>query len=203
MKLITGMALTVAMSLGVSFAAFGDVMKMTALSGGQQIRGQVESIDGSVVKIKTSSGDAQTYRVDPSVISALKLENGSNIVIDGTRLLTGTISSLDAYTAEIALDKGGDEQTYILTREARRYLTIGDRVVVTPDLRIVREDMYKLSASDLRIQSIAVASSASSSSVSASASTQTQANTGGVAMPAPVPAPVAADPAPAPVVGLW
>ncbi len=202
MKFISGIALAATLCLGVAFSAVADSMKTSGL-GGQQIRGQVESIDGSVVKIKTADGNAQTYRVDPSTIAALKLENGSSIVIDGTRLSTGVISSLDAYTAEIALDKGGDEQTYILTREARRYLTIGDRVVVTPDLRVVREDMYKLSSSDIRMQSIAVASSSSSESTVVSSSSSSQTSTGGAEMPVPAPAPAESNPVPAPVTGLW
>lgn len=156
-----------------------------------------------MLKLKTSNGETQTYNVDPSVISALKLEPGSNVVIDGTRLSMGTISNLDSYTAEVKLDKSDEERSYILTREARRYLVVGDRVIITPDQRVVSADRYRLTSADLRMQSVAVASaptaeSASSSSMASSSSSQTvtppSANAG-AEMPEPA--------APSGVSGLW
>lgn len=204
MKGLTGIAIASVVSIGIALNAVAESMKPVGL-GGQQINGQVESVNGSTLKLKTSNGETQTYNVDPSVISALKLETGSNIVIDGTRLTTGIISSLDPYTAEVVLDKGGEERSYILTREARRYLSVGDRVIITPDQRVVSADRYRLSSTDLRMQSVAVASSskvetssavASSSSSSSSSQTVTpSANTGGAEMPEPA--------APQGVSGLW
>jgi hypothetical protein len=197
MKWLTGIAIASFVSIGIAVNAIAESKKPMGLSG-QQINGQVESVKGSTLKLKTSNGETQTYSVDPSVISALKLETGSNIVVDGTRLSTGTISGLDSYTAEVKLDKGGDERTYILTREARRYLVVGDRVIITPDQRVVSADRYRLSAADLRMQSTTIASSSkveTSSAVASSRSSQTvtpSANTGGAEMPAP-----------SPVSGLW
>jgi hypothetical protein len=202
MKWLTGIVIASFVSIGIAVSAIAESKKPMGL-GGQQINGQVESVKGSTLKLKTSNGETQTYSVDPSVISALKLETGSNIVIDGTRLATGTISGLDSYTAEVKLDKGGDERTYILTREARRYLVVGDRVIITPDQRVVSADRYRLGAADLRMQSVAVASSSkveTSSSVASSSSSSSRAvtpsaNTGGAEMAAPA--------APSPVSGLW
>lgn len=202
MKWFTGLAIASVISIGIALNSVAESKKPMGL-GGQQINGQVESVEGTTLKLKTSNGETQTYNVDPSVISALKLETGSNIVIDGTRLSTGTISSLDPYTAEVVLDKGGEERSYILTREARRYLSVGDRVIITPDQRVVSADRYRLSVADLRMQSVAVASSSkveTSSSVASSNSGSSQtvtpsANTGGADMPEPA--------APQGVSGLW
>lgn len=207
MKWLTGLTIASVVSIGIALSAVAESTKPMGL-GGQQINGQVESVDGSILKLKTSNGETQTYSVDPSVISALKLTPGSNIVIDGTRLTTGTISSLDSYTAEVKLDKSGEERSYILTREARRYLTIGDRVIITPDQRVVSADRYRLTSADLRMQSVAIASTStaeSSSSVASSSSsssasqtvTQPSANTGGAETPEAAPA------APTGVSGLW
>jgi hypothetical protein len=206
MKWLTGIAIASVVSIGIAVNAVAESVKPMGL-GGQQINGQVESVNGSTLKLKTSDGATQTYSVDPSVIAALKLAPGSNIVIDGTRLSTGIISNLDSYTAEVKLDKNGEERSYILTREARRYLVIGDRVIITPDQRVVSADRYRLTSADLRMQSVAVASASSaetsssvaSSSSSSSSSTVTQpsVNTGGAERPEPAPA------APTGVSGLW
>jgi hypothetical protein len=169
MKWLTGIAIASVVSIGIAVSAVAESAKPMGL-GGQLINGQVESVNGSTLKLKTSDGATQTYSVDPSVISALKLAPGSNIVIDGTRLSTGTISNLDSYTAEVKLDKNGEERSYILTREARRYLVVGDRVIITPDQRVVSANRYRLSSSDLRMQSVAVASASSAESASASSS---------------------------------
>jgi outer membrane lipoprotein SlyB len=202
MKGLTGIAIASVVSIGIALNAVAESMKPVGL-GGQQINGQVESVNGSTLKVKTSNGETQTYNIEPSVISALKLETGSNIVIDGTRLTTGTISSLDPYTAEVVLDKDGEERSYILTREARRYLSVGDRVIITPDQRVVSADRYRLSSSDLRMQSVAVASSSkvetssavASSSSSSSKTVTPSANTGGAEIPEPA--------APQGISGLW
>ncbi|MCG9893157.1 MAG: hypothetical protein MH252_19055 [Thermosynechococcaceae cyanobacterium MS004] len=169
MKLLMGITLAVAVTLGAASQTLAETI-YSVVPGGKQLSGQVSSVDGSTVTLKTTAGDTQSYKVDRNLISKLKLENGSNIVIDGTRLRTGQVKSLDAYTAEVVLDQGDELKTYILTREARRYLTVGDRVVVTPDLKLVRSDLYKLTANDLRLQSVMVASSAQTGSVSTESS---------------------------------
>jgi outer membrane lipoprotein SlyB len=201
MKWYTVTAIAGTLTLGTSLAAVADDMTPTAMGlGGQPITGQIESIQGSQITVKTASGETQNYKVSPTIISALKLEKGSNIVIDGSRLKSGKIKHLDAYTAEIQLD-GGDLKTYILTREARRYLAMGDRVIIeSGGTRIVRVDRYVLSSSELRMQSATVASSSSSASVASSKVEVEKANTGGGTLD---PAPQSAPPPPEPVSGLW
>jgi RNase P/RNase MRP subunit p29 len=204
MKWLTGITLAAAIALGASLPALAE-STASAIPTGKQITGQVSDIDGSTMTVKTAAGETQTFQVNRAVISSLKLENGSNVVIDGTRLQTGRVVHIDPYTAEVTLDQGGELKTYMLTREARRYLVVGDRVVITPDLRLVRTDLYKLTANDLRVQSAVVASAVSTSS-SASASRvviQQEANTGGASVPvAPEPAPPISEVSPA-VNGLW
>ncbi|WP_404788731.1 hypothetical protein [Altericista sp. CCNU0014] len=204
MKWLTGILASSALVVGVSLPALSNPEMTSALSSGKEIRGQVESVDGSVLKLKTSAGDTQVYRVDPTVISALKLETGSNVVVDGSRLQSGVVTYLTPNNASIELDGNAGEKDYILTPVSRRYLSLGDRVVVTPDLRVVREDHYKLTASDLRLQSVAVASSSSSSMSTASSSSSStvtsQTNTGSAEVAPAVPAPVEESPA---VKGLW
>jgi aconitase B len=208
MKWLTGITLAAVIAIGASLPALAESTD-SAIPTGKQITGQVSAIDGSSLTMKTSSGETQTFKVNRGLISALKLENGSNIVIDATRLQTGRVVHIDPYSAEVTLDQGGEIKTYILTREARRYLVVGDHVVITPDLRLIRTDLYKLTANDLRVQSTVVASAASStqsssSSTSASRMIIRQENTGGAYTPAPVnaPAPQAIETSPA-VNGLW
>jgi hypothetical protein len=201
MKWLTGIVVASAFTVGISLPALSNPTTTNAIPA-QEVRGQVESVDGSVVRLKTSAGDTQSYQVDPTVISALSLKTGSDIVIDGSRLQSGVLTYLTPNNASVALDGNGGEKDYVLTQVSRRYLSIGDRVVITPDLRLIRSDLYKLSSSDLRVQSAMVASSASSSSSYSSASSRTivrqPANTGGGQMVAPVTAPVET-----PVRGLW
>jgi hypothetical protein len=202
MKWLTRILAASALTIGVSLPVLAGSMT-TSLSPGQETIGQVESVDGSILKIKTLAGDTKTYQVEPSLVSSLNLATGSNVVIDGSRLQSGVVTYLTPYNASVELDGSGGEKDYYLTSVTRRYLSLGDRVVITPDSHIVREDLYKLSAADLRLRSVAVASSSSTSSsyTSSSVSTRTvqPANTGGGTV---VAAPVA-DPAEAPVRGLW
>jgi hypothetical protein len=206
MKWLTGITLAAMIAIGASLPALSESTD-SSIPTGKLITGQVSAIDGSSVTMKTASGETQTFQVNRGLISALKLENGSNIVIDATRLQTGRVIHIDPYTAEVTLDQGGEIKTYILTREARRYLVVGDHVVITPDLRLVRTDLYKLTSNDLRVQSTVVASAVStqsSSSASASRMIVRQENTGGAYTPAPTPEPVpqAIDASPG-VHGLW
>ncbi len=205
MKWLMGMTLAAVIAIGASLPALAESTD-SAIPTGKQITGQVSSIDGSSLTMKTASGETQTFKVNRGLISALKLENGSNIVIDATRLQTGRVVHIDPYTAEVTLDQSGELKSYIVTREARRYLVVGDHVVITPDLRLVRTDLYKLTANDLRVQSTVVASAASTQSASSGSSASRmivrQENTGGAYTPAPAPAPQAIETSPA-VNGLW
>ncbi len=210
MKWLTGLTLAAVITLSTS-AAVKAQMTDTGLSAGKQVTGQVTSINGSKVVVKMASGETKTYNVSPATISALKLQNGSEIVVDSTRLQTGRIVRIGAYSASVQLDQGGETKDYILPRQSRRYLGYGDRVVVTPDLRLIRYDLYQLSSSDLRMQPEMVASSSSSMSQSSSSSSMTRTQTRMTPAPAPTapmtteveaaPAPMPSNPAP--VSGLW
>jgi hypothetical protein len=130
------------------------------------------------------------------------LATGSDVVIENTRLQSGVVTYLTPYNASVEIDGISGEKDYFLTRVSRRYLSLGDRVVITPDLRLIREDLYKLSAADLRLKSVAVASMSSSGSSSSYSSSSTRTvrqpvNTGGGTM---VAEPATAE---APVRGLW
>jgi hypothetical protein len=202
MKWLTRVLVASALTIGASFPALADPM-MSSLSSGKEVRGQVESVDGSILKVKTSAGDTKIYQVDSALVSSLNLATGSKVVIDETRLQSGVVTYLTPYNASVALDGSGGEKDYYLTNVTRRYLSLGDRVVITSDSRIVREDMYRLSASDLRLQSVSMASSSTSSSYTTSSvntrPVQQPVNTGGGTI---VSAPVT-DPVEAPVRGLW
>jgi hypothetical protein len=200
MKWLTRILAASALTIGVSLPVLAEPMT-TTLSPGQDIIGQVESVDGSILKIKTLAGDTKTYQVEPALVSSLNLASGSNVVINSSRLQSGVVTYLTPYNASVELDGSGGEQDYYLTNVTRRYLSLGDRVVITPDSRVIREDLYKLSAADLRLRSVAVATSTTSSSYTTS-SVNTRPvvpNTGGGTV---VAEPVADTPE-APVRGLW
>jgi hypothetical protein len=206
MKWLTRILAASALTLGVSLPVLAGPMT-TSMSPGQETIGQVESVDGSIVKVKTLAGDTKTYQVEPSLVSSLNLATGSNVVIDSSRLQSGVVTYLTPYNALVELDGSGGEQDYYLTNVTRRYLSLGDRVVITPDSRIVREDLYKLSAADLRLRSVAVASSSTTTSTITSTTTTSGVSTRTVPQPANTSAEVvaapAADPVKAPVRGLW
>jgi hypothetical protein len=204
MKWLTRILVVSAFTIGASLPALAEPT-MTNTSSGKEITGQVESVNGSTLKVKTSAGDTKTYQIDPTLVSSLNLATGSDVVIDSTRLQSGVVTYLTPYNASVELDGSGGEKDFFLTRVSRRYVSLGDRVVITPDLHLIREDLYKLSAADLRLKSVAVASSTSSTSssyTSSSASTKTVVsqpeNTGGGVVAAPEP-----DPVQKPVSGLW
>jgi hypothetical protein len=202
MKWLTRILVVSAFTIGASLPALAEPT-MTNTSSGKEITGQVESVNGSTLKVKTSAGDTKTYQIDPTLVSSLNLATGSDVVIDSTRLQSGVVTYLTPYNASVELDGSGGEKDFFLTRVSRRYVSLGDRVVITPDLHLIREDLYKLSAADLRLKSVAVASSSTSSSyTSSSASTKTVVsqpeNTGGGVVAAPETEPVQK-----PVSGLW
>jgi hypothetical protein len=203
MKLLTVAAMAGAVTLGTSLSVQAKDTTQNII-GSQPITGQIESIDGSKVTVKTSSGETQNYKVSPSIISALKLEKGSNIVIDGSRLKTGRIKHLDPYTAEVRLDGSNEIKTYVLTREARRFLSTGDRVVIeSGGTRIVRAERYQLSSAELRVQSATVASSAASSSSVATSKVEVQQESTATPPPAPIGGGTIEAEPPGPVMGLW
>ena len=209
MKWLTGLTLAVVITLSASAAKAQ--MTDTGLSAGKQTTGQVTSIEGSKVMIKTATGETQTYNVTPSVISALKLQNGSEVVVDSTRLQTGRIVRIGAYSASVQLDQGGETKEYILPRQSRNYLGYGDRVVLTPDLRLIRYDLYQLSSGDLRLQPAMISSSSMTKSTSSSSTTVRPAMQQPMTPAASAPSTTEVESAPAmsmpastaPVSGLW
>jgi len=112
--------------------------------------GQVESINSSTVILRTTDGTVRMYQIEPAVITALKLTSGSTILFNNSNLMSGRITDINRNDIRVKLDNGTTE-TYIATEVSRRTLTTGDRVIVTPDMRIVRADRYTLTAKDVTL----------------------------------------------------
>jgi hypothetical protein len=124
------------------------------LEGGKESQGTVSSIDEQTIAIQTTDG-TEVYNIDPELLTALKLQSGNTVVLDSTRLETGTITGIDRYTVKIDLDNG-DRRSFVLDREGRGSLTFGDRVVLTPKdfpsrcQKLYLLENYELRAGDLR-----------------------------------------------------
>ncbi|NJN23832.1 MAG: hypothetical protein HC810_04805 [Acaryochloridaceae cyanobacterium RL_2_7] len=161
MKLLTGSALALTISLGAVFPAFAGMVP----SG--EINGEVQSINGSTLTVRSQDGSTQEFLIDPDLASALNLEQGRSVLIDGSRLMRGFISGVDDNTVKVTHDNG-EIATYILTRESRRYLSYGDRVVVDSQGIVVSEDRYMLTATEITpIYDYVVASSTVTGSIAA------------------------------------
>ena len=100
--------------------------------------------------VRTTNGTVRMYQIEPAVITALKLTSGSTVLIKNSNLMSGRITDIKRNAIRVKLDNG-TTQTYIATEVARRTLTTGDRVIVTPDTRIVRADRYTLTAKDVTL----------------------------------------------------
>lgn len=151
MKVLAVTALACALSaVSISPTLTGPAMSQTnvILERGQ-ISGQVESIDGSSVMVRTSNGSLQMYRIDPTVISTLKLNNGSTILINNL-LMTGVITDINRNDLQVDLDNGG-ERNFVVPEVERGTLAAGDRVVITPDQRVIRLKNYLFTARDIRL----------------------------------------------------
>lgn len=149
-KHFQSLSIVAVLCLGISTAGFAEDIT-TRLIGSQPVIGNIESINGSTMILKALDGSMQRFQVQPSLIQALKLAPGMRITVDGSRLKTGTIKHLDANTADIQLD-GGNLTTFVITKEMHRNVATGDRIVITPNGKIVRADRYKLSAGDIRLR---------------------------------------------------
>lgn len=155
MKLLAGSALALTISLGAVFPAVAGMVPTGELNG------EVQSIDGSTLTIRSQDGTSQEFSIDPALASALNLEQGRSVRIDGTRLRGGFISGVDDNTIKVKHDNG-DSHTYVLTRESRRYLSYGDRVVVNAQGHVVSEDRFMLTATEITpVYDYVVASSTS------------------------------------------
>lgn len=130
-------------------------LAQTDLEGGKQLEGTVSSVSDSEVVINTTSEGSKTYRVDPEVLTALQLRSGNSVVLDSSRLETGVVKGLDAYTIKVELDNG-DTRSFIFDREGRGTISVGDRIVITPKdfpsrcQKVYLLDNYELKAGDLR-----------------------------------------------------
>ncbi|MCM1982299.1 hypothetical protein [Lyngbya confervoides] len=119
------------------------------LEGGKKIEGTVSAVSESSVVVNTPTEGSQTYSVEPDWLSSLQLQPGDAVLVDTTRLETGTIRGIDSYTVKIELDNG-ETRSFILDREGRKTFGFGDRVAITPKdypsrcQRLYRLETYKL-----------------------------------------------------------
>ena len=162
MKLLAGSALALTLSLGAVFPAFAQMVPTG------EINGEVQSINGSTLTVQTQDGSTQEFLIDPGLASALNLQQGRSVRIDGSQLRRGFISGVDDNTIKVRHDNG-DTHTYVLTRESRRYLSYGDRVVVNAQGHVVAEDRYMLTATEITpIYDYVVASTSSQTTIASS-----------------------------------
>lgn len=70
-----------------------------------QTTGQIESIDGSMVMIRTSDGVVRTYEIDPELITSLKLSQGSNVLINSRNLRSGGIIRIGPQNVLVELQR--------------------------------------------------------------------------------------------------
>jgi hypothetical protein len=149
-KHLQSLPVVAALCLGMSFPSFAQDIT-PKLVGAQPIIGTIESIKGSVMTIQTLKGERQTFLIQPSLVQIFKLAPGTRITIDGSRLKIGTVKRLDANTMDVLLD-GGNITTLVISGEALGGVSQNDRVVITPNGKVVRADRYKLSAGDIRLR---------------------------------------------------
>lgn len=192
---LTLLATSIAPGLtGVAMAQTSDMMLRDMIMRGQ-ITGEIESINGSTVMVRTVNG-SRMYQIDPMTITALKLTNGSTILVNSRNLMTGVITDINRYDLDVKLDNG-ETENLLVTEEDRGILATGDRVYITPNQRVVRADDYFLTARDVSlVQMIAVGPETTTETVRSS---RTEVETQ-VQRVAPVPAAVAPVPVPVPTV---
>ncbi|HEY9826207.1 MAG TPA: hypothetical protein V6D19_12215 [Stenomitos sp.] len=99
-----------------------------------------------IVPVKTKSGDVLKIHTDPMSVVGNSYNSESKVVIDTTGRKTGRVVGLSRSQITIALDQGNTEETYFLHREQRRYLSMGDAVVITPYKRVVRAETSGLTS---------------------------------------------------------
>jgi hypothetical protein len=149
-KHLQALPIVAALSLGMPFPSFAQDVT-PKLVGAQPIIGTIDSIKGSVMTIQTLKGERQTFLIQPSLVQIFKLAPGTRITIDGSRLKIGTVKRMDANTMDVLLD-GGNITTLVISGEAHGGVSQNDRVVITPNGKVVRADRYKLSAGDIRLR---------------------------------------------------
>jgi hypothetical protein len=194
MKFLVGIALSCSVLISAAVPAWAQAVN-AGLAGGKQVEGKIVTLTDSEMTLQTANG-TQVYKVNGDILKALKLSQGSDVIVDGSFLQTGQISRMGAYDVEVELDNG-EFINFMLSPEGRRTLMVGDRVVITSIVtpsrcqKIYRLENYTLMARDIKGKIIIVPTEQPAPSVEKP-------------VPAPVvqPAPVEVQPE-APVRGLW
>jgi opacity protein-like surface antigen len=193
MKFLIGIALSCAVMISAAVPAWAQAVN-AGLAGGKQIEGKIVNLTDSEMTLQTANG-TQVYKVNGDILKALKLSQGSDVIVDGSFLQTGQISRMGAYDVEVELDNG-EFINFMLSPEGRRTLMVGDRVVITSIVtpsrcqKIYRLENYTLMARDIKGKIIVVPTEQPAPSVVKPAPTPVE------------PAPVEVQPE-APVRGLW
>jgi RNase P/RNase MRP subunit p29 len=194
MKFLVGVALSCAVFVSAAVPAWAQAVN-AGLAGGKQIEGKIVNLTDSEMTLQTAN-ENQVYKVNGDILRALKLGQGSDVIVDGSLLQTGRISRLATYDVEVELDNG-EFIDFVLSPEGRRTLGVGDRVVITSIVtpsrcqKIYRLESYTLMVRDIKPQIKVVAAEQTTPSVVKPLP------------PTPVqPAPVEVQPE-APVRGLW
>jgi hypothetical protein len=143
MKKFTVAALGATLAFGAIFPAIAQ----TETSSRQPLTGKVDSIEKPEVTVQFPENQTQTYRLEPGLVTAMNLKEGSTVNFDSRKL--GTIVNVDRDSVVVEF-ADGETEPYFLYQEGRATLTFGDRVVVTPDLRLARAENYVLTAADIQ-----------------------------------------------------
>jgi hypothetical protein len=149
-----------AAALGITLA-FGAMLPSmaqttTAANSEQTLMGKVSSGNKSEVTVQFPENQTQTYALEPGLITSMNLSDGSTVNFDRRKL--GTITNVSRYGVVVEF-ADGETESYLLPQEGRATLTFGDRIVVTPDLRLARADSYVLTAADVKIPTSSMMSS--------------------------------------------
>jgi hypothetical protein len=156
MNKFTGAALSLALAFGATLPSIAQTTTNSASE--QPLTGKVEK---SEVTVQFPENRTETYSIDPALLTAMNLGEGSTVNFTNRKL--GTITNVSRYSVSVQF-ANGDTESYLLTEEGRRTLTYGDRVVVTPDLQLARAENYLLTAADVQVPTSSMMSSASSGS---------------------------------------
>jgi hypothetical protein len=193
MKFLLSVALSVSVLVSATIPAWAEAIN-AGLSGGKQVNGKITSLTDSEMTIQTANG-TQVYKVNGEILRSLKLDQGADVIVDGSSLQTGRISRLSTYEVEVELDNG-EFINFELSPEGRRTLWVGDRVVITsirtPSRcqKIYRLESYTLMVRDVKPQPVIAVIEPPAPRVEKPLSTPVQ------------PTPVQVEPV-APVRGLW
>jgi hypothetical protein len=156
MNKFTGAALSLALAFGATLPSIAQTTTNSASE--QPLTGKVEK---SEVTVQFPENRTETYSIDPALLTAMNLGEGSTVNFTNRKL--GTITNVSRYSVSVQF-ANGDTESYLLTEEGRRTLTYGDRVVVTPDLQLARAENYLLTAADVQVPTSSMVSSSSSGS---------------------------------------